>query len=191
MLLFCNLYFPSVESISDCRNTIALIFIQRNLYYHILERGLTFTKIICGLACGTLKNWLSIDAIPIFRPFTHPPVYQFCLKSAQICSNWVLFAIICSKYTQFLTLGSFISYKNTLIVISNFAQEPLKRQTHMHPMLYENQPLSPDHTMVSKMNWLCSISWIQTGKKGFENRKWIKYYLDAKVCSEVMYEFLA
>ena len=44
-------------------------------------------------------------SIPIFCTIIHPSVYHFRKKSTQCCSSWVLFTIICSKYTQFIWFG--------------------------------------------------------------------------------------
>ena len=41
-------------------------------------------------------------SIPIFCQISHPSVYHFRKKSTQFGSNWVLFTIICPKYTQFM-----------------------------------------------------------------------------------------
>ena len=41
-------------------------------------------------------------SIPIFCQISHPSVYHFWKKSTQFGSNWVLFTIICPKYTQFM-----------------------------------------------------------------------------------------
>ena len=39
-------------------------------------------------------------SIPIFCLIYHPSVYHFRKKSTQFCPNWMLFTIICPKYTQ-------------------------------------------------------------------------------------------
>ena len=41
-------------------------------------------------------------SIPIFCQISHPSVYHFQKKSTQFGSNWVLFTIICPKFTQFM-----------------------------------------------------------------------------------------
>ena len=80
-------------------------------------------------------------SIPIFRSITHPIVYHFQKKSTQFCQNWVLFTIICSKYTQFLNLGSFVSVEDPPIAIPNFAKRHLKRQAHIRiPCQCEDPP---------------------------------------------------
>ena len=61
-----------------------------------LEGG-TFAKIVCGCACQTSKTWLSL-----YQFFAQLPTHQYTIferKSTQFCSSWVLFTIICSKYT--------------------------------------------------------------------------------------------
>ena len=47
-------------------------------------------------------------SIPIFCPISHPSVYHFQKKSTQFWPNWMLFTIICPKYTL-CNLGSFVS----------------------------------------------------------------------------------
>ena len=83
---------------------------------------------------------------PFFWRITHPPVYQFLKKITKFCPNWMLFSIICSKYTQFLNLGSFVSDETFLIGILNFTHTHThkncpKRQAHIHlPSQYETPP---------------------------------------------------
>ena len=48
--------------------------------------GVTFTKIVRGCACWTLKNLTF--SIPIFCPISHPSIYHF-RKSTQFWPNWV------------------------------------------------------------------------------------------------------
>ena len=60
-------------------------------------------------------------------------LYQFFAKLPKPHLDWVVFTIVCSKYNQFLTLGSF--YKNPQIAIPNFAKEHPKRQAHIRIML--------------------------------------------------------
>ena len=51
--------------------------------------------------CLTDLENLTIS-IPIFCQISHPSVYHFRKKNTQFGSNWVLFTIICPKYTQFM-----------------------------------------------------------------------------------------
>ena len=49
--------------------------------------------------------------------------------------------IICSKYTQFLNLGFFVSVEDPPIAIPNLAKRILKRQAHKHiPCQCEDPP---------------------------------------------------
>ena len=44
-------------------------------------------------------------SIPIFCLISHPSINHFWKKSTQFWPNWVLFTIICPKYTQFMYFG--------------------------------------------------------------------------------------
>ena len=68
----------------------------------ILPRGGggSFTKIVRGCAYRTSKIWLSL-----YQFFAKFPTHQYTIferQSTQFGSNWVLFTIICPKYTQFM-----------------------------------------------------------------------------------------
>ena len=67
-------------------------------------------------------------SIPICCPITHPSVF---------------FTIICSKYTQFLNFGSFVSDENPPIAIPNFVKKHPKRQAHIHIYVYQANVRTP------------------------------------------------
>ena len=53
-----------------------------------------------GMCLPDLEN-LTIF-IPIFCQISYPWVYHFRKKRTQFWTNWVLFTIVCPKYTQFM-----------------------------------------------------------------------------------------
>ena len=75
-----------------------------------------------------------------FLPITHPSVYPFRQKNTQFCSNWVLFTMICSKYTQFLNLGPFVSDENPSIAKPNCTK---KRQKARNTYVYQVNVRTP------------------------------------------------
>ena len=64
-----------------------------SLYF--VHKSLNLFPNFCHLHTQTLKSCL--------RPCSS--VYHFQNKSTQYYSNWLLFTIICSKYTQFMQFG--------------------------------------------------------------------------------------
>ena len=78
-----------------------------------LSEGKTGWPIYCRdlLGCYFHQNctWMCLPdlenltfSIPIFCLLFHLSVYNFRRKSTQVWPNWVLFTIICPKYTQFM-----------------------------------------------------------------------------------------
>ena len=101
--------------------------------------GVTLAKIVRGCACRTSKIWLSL-----YQFFAQLPTHQYTIfdkKAPNFAQIGCFFTIICSKYTQFLNLGSFISDENPPIAIPNFAKKHPKRQAHISiPCQCENPP---------------------------------------------------
>ena len=92
--------------------------------------GVTFPKILRGCACQTSKiSLLYTNFLPNFPPIS---VYHFWKKRTLFWPNWVLFTIICPKYTQ-SNLGSFVSDENPTIAIPNFVK---KRPKGRHIYVY-------------------------------------------------------
>ena len=85
-------------SIKQATTIFFLYFVCLRLYWDV-GGGSIFTKIIRGCACRTSKIWLSLYQ---FYLISHPSVYHFGKKSTQFWPNWVLFTIMCPKYTQFI-----------------------------------------------------------------------------------------
>ena len=70
------------------------------------SHGATFAKIVHGCACRTLKIWLSLHQFLS----NYPPIsISFSIEKHTILPKLGGFYNICSKYTQFLNLGSFTS----------------------------------------------------------------------------------
>ena len=72
--------------------------------------GVTFTKIVRGCACRTSKIWLSV--YQFFCQFSTHQYTIFERKAPNFWPNWVLFTIICPKYTQFVHFGLLCNWWN-------------------------------------------------------------------------------
>ena len=94
------------------------------------------------------KSYMDVHAKPqkfdfLYSNFlpNYPPIsIPFLIEKHPICPNWVLFTIICSKYTQFLNLGSFVSDENPPIAIPNFVKSTPKGR---HKYIYQVSVRTP------------------------------------------------
>ena len=70
---------------------------------HMLPGGVVLSpKSYVDVPAGPRKSdYLYTNFLPNFPPISRP-LYHFRKKSTQFGSNWVLFTIICPKYTQFM-----------------------------------------------------------------------------------------
>ena len=82
-------------------------------------------------------------------PFTNfslnIPIHQhtiFDRKAPRFCTNWVLFTIICSKYTQFLWAPSSVIKLLDHIPSLRYATEPQKGGTYMYATSMWVHPLA-------------------------------------------------
>ena len=95
-----------------------------------------------------------IFSIPIFCLISQPSVYHFQKTIIQFWPNWVLFTIICPKYTQFYNLGSFNSDENPLIAVPDFAKKRPKRQAHIRiPCHIPPSPPPPPEGCIPFIPW--------------------------------------
>ena len=68
-----------------------------------------FCPIASGVFFKNFSTWMWLPnneiltfTIPIFVTTYHPSVYQFHTRNTQFFSSWVLFMMVCLKYTQFM-----------------------------------------------------------------------------------------
>ena len=86
-------------------------------------------------------------SIPIFRTITHLSVYHIRRKSTQVCSNWVLFTTICSKYIQFYIIWapSFLMKTHRSLYQISRNSTPKGRHINVsYTMSVWGTPLPPD-----------------------------------------------
>ena len=86
-------------------------------------------------------TWMCLPNLENFTFYTnflpnYPPIsIPFMIEKHTICPNWVLFTIICSKYTQFLNLGP---------------SSPMKTHRTLYQISQKSTPKGSAHT---KLMW--------------------------------------
>ena len=111
----------SIHYSSNNCHTVA--YLEGGGYFHQNRTGMCLLNLGIRLSLGPYINFL-------------PPIsILFSIKSTQFCPNWVLFTIICSKYTQFVNLGFFVFGENPPIAIPNFPKKQMMvDMTAEHPV---------------------------------------------------------
>ena len=121
----------------DCR---CLRLNGRPMYCRVCLRGHNWIHFRPGGGgySGQNRTWMCLPNLKksdfLYTNFSpnYPPIgVPFSIEKHLILPKLgAFYHIICSKYTQFLNLGSFVSDENPPIAIPNFAKKHPKRQAH-------------------------------------------------------------